>query len=194
MTSSPTKKFIFSIIFQYAWVFFGFAIRNSIPAAYHLIYPVLFIISVFISATYLHRTLKENMREKDLRGFTICLVLLVNLFLLYQISSSNREYEIRNCFAKNESSLTSIVNHYKPQKDNFFISCPEEVNAEYFAKLYGYDVVRLYTCTGYGYELIHSDSANITRPKVAPPGAKHGSPVTKWIKLKDHWYYCAFFD
>jgi len=185
----------------YSMVLWGFAIREKMSPEIHYLYPLTFILLFVIQVVVAYRLMKQSRILKSFQPLSILIFISVNIYLLYSISSVKRENEIGNYFLKNENSLNNIAEHFDSYGDD---SRTQEMKHEMkierirhesqlihrsFKQLPGMINMRLYTCAGYGYGMIYTCDAEIDQPKNLG-----GSPVTKWLKLKDHWFYYSIFD
>lgn len=170
--------------------FWGFEIREQMPHAYHYLYPVTFLVLFIVQCVFAYVLMKGSRLINGFQPLSILLFVSLDIYLLFSISSINRENEIRNYFARHETELDRIAFDYLNFcNDQELIEMKEAMNLE--RVFYREDLfqVRLYTCLGYGYGVLYSGS-----PDIESPEKLGGSPVSKWLKLKDHWYYYSIFD
>jgi hypothetical protein len=132
-------------------------------------------------------TLSWHYLAKNLLPFVfVC----VNVFALYALSSVNRETEVANYIAAHEKNYLEIIKAYDVNHNNSFIdSALNHVNV---CGLYEKDDeyhFGLYAFSGYGYRILFTE-----KPDMKKPSSIGGSPVMKWFKIKEHWYYYSYFD
>jgi hypothetical protein len=182
-------------------VIWGFAIRKQMAADIHFLYPLMFLILFVIHCVLAYRFMKRSGFIHGFQPLSILIFIVLDMYLLVSVSTIKRENEIRNYFATNEMSLYNIVDHFQSYgDDNKVNEMKREMNIERVRnddEMFGYENkspvlmtnVRLYTCVGYAYGFIYACNESIGMPKNL-----RGSPVTNWLKLKDHWYYYSIFD
>jgi hypothetical protein len=92
---------------------------------------------------------------------------------------------------RNEKELLGLVEHFQNRGgDSTLLAKTNEMNITSFALINGNYDFRLYKFLGYGYGLTYTDNLNLDATKVT----SGGSPIIKWIKVKEHWYYYSYFD
>lgn len=191
---NPTKKFslktlfIFSpLIILYIMVLFGFFIRENIPFEDHYLFPNVFL-GFFVLFLFLAPAMVRRLKMKRFSAFGF---IIVNILLLYFNSSIKRGYEASNYVEKNEKELLTLVDQFQNRGvDSTLLAKTKEMNITSFALINGNYDFRLYKYLGYGYGLTFTDSVIMGVPNLAP----NKSPIIKWIKVKDHWYYYSYFD
>jgi hypothetical protein len=193
--------FLSSSLILYCMVLWAFAIRELMPAGYHYFYPITFIFLFIIQIFVAYKLMDQIRFVKSFQPLSILLFISLNIYVLNSISSIKRESEIRNYFAKNELSLANIVDHFDSYgDDNRTQEMKDAMNLERVrlsTEMFSHDDkqisrminLRMYTCVGYAYGVLYTCDEEIERPKNLG-----GSPVTKWLKLKDHWFYYSIFD
>ena len=195
------RSLIILSIVLYGMVMWGFAIREQLSPDNHYLYPLTFIFLFIILVVVAYRLMKQSGFLKSFQPLSILLFISLNIYLLYSVSSVKREKEIRNYFARNELSLTNIVDHFDSYGDDKRTQEMKDAmklervrhSTEIFRRNKkqppGMINLRMYTCIGYAYGVLYTCDAEIDQPKNLG-----GSPVTKWLKLKDHWFYYSIFD
>lgn len=168
-------------------VLFGFFIRQNIPFEEHFMFPLLFMVFfVLFLVKVSAMTGFLKMENFFAVGFFV-----VNVLLLYFNSSIKRGYEATNYVEKNEKELLTLVDQFQNRGvDSTLLAKTKEMNITSFALINGNYDFRLYKYLGYGYGLTYTDSVIMGVPNLAP----NKSPIIKWIKVKDHWYYYSYFD
>jgi hypothetical protein len=182
-------------------VMWGFAIREQMDPANHYLYPVSFLILFIIQCILAYRLMKRSRIVHGFQPLPILAFIILDLYLLVSVSTLKRENEIRNYFAKHENALNKFVDHFQSFGDDTRIhEMKEEMKIErvrHASELLHVEDkkpvvtfnLRMYTCLGYGYGVLYACEDEIEQPKNLG-----GSPVTKWMKLKDHWFYYSIFD
>ena len=191
---NPTNKFslktlfLFSpLIILYIMVLFGFFIRENIPFEDHYLFPNVFL-GIFVLFLFLAPAMVRKLKMKRFSAFGF---IVVHTLLLYFNSSIKRGYEASNYVEKNEKELLTLVDQFQNRGvDSTLHAKTKEMNITSFALINGNYDFRLYKYLGYGYGLTYTDSVNMGAPNLAP----NKSPIIKWIKVKEHWYYYSYFD
>lgn len=183
--------YLLPLLFLYFLVFFSFNIHQLLTCNYQLLYPIAFLATYFIFLFITPTILQRTSFSSSAKPFLIFGFILANTVSLYKLSSINRESEIRNYITKNEHQLNSVLIKHQNNPDHKGIS--EIANGLNICAFFPHQnnyYFKLYTFLGYGYGIIYTDSNTLTKP-VTSPG---GSPIIKWIKLDEHWYYFSYFD
>ena len=182
-------------------VLWGFAIREQMAPNKHYLYPLTFLILFIIQCILAYRIMKRSRIIHGFQPLIILLFIILNMYVLVKVSSLKRENEIRNYFAKNEDSLYNIADHFLSYGDDSQIQEMKHAmrleRVRHTGEAFRRDKkssevmvnLRMYTCAGYGYGVIYTCEEEIDRPKNL-----EASPVTNWLKLKDHWFYYSIFD
>ncbi len=179
------------VILLILYVIFAFQIRTIFRAELIVFLDLIFI-CLFIFFAYSFRIyLRTVVSSVPMRFGIIIFTIFLMIFILYRLSSFNRREAASNYFKKHENEFNEIVNCSgsgcdKEQLKN--LSVTKDVVNIYKKK--NLHVIKLYGFIGYGYGYIYSDSLTIVQPANSPGG----SPIVKWYKVKDHWYYYSFFD
>jgi hypothetical protein len=158
---------------------------------YQILYPIAFLATYFIFLYITPTVLQRTSISSSAKPFLVIGFILANTVILYKLSSINRESEIRNYIAKNEHQLKSVLTKYQNNPDQKGIS--ETANGLNICAFFPHQnnyYFKLYTFLGYGYGIIYTDSSKLTKPLTSPGG----SPIVKWIKIDEHWYYYSYFD
>jgi hypothetical protein len=188
----PTNSLIhlLPLILLYGMVFFSFFIHQQLPCDYQFLYPIVFL-SIYIY--FLYHTPKLLSRitiPTSTKPFLIFGFILINTVSLYNLSSNNRESEIRNYIKKNEHQLRSFISNHQNHIDLGISETATSLNICAFFPHQNNYYFKLYTFLGYGYGIIYTDSNTLTKPATSPGG----SPIVKWIKIDEHWHYYSYFD
>ncbi|MBK9638149.1 MAG: hypothetical protein IPO63_10160 [Bacteroidetes bacterium] len=191
---NPTEKFslktllIFSpLLILYIMVLFGFSLRQNIPFEYHYLFPIVFLL-FFVLFLLLAPAMGRRLKMKPFYTFGF---IVVNVLVLYFNSSIKREYEVTSFVEENEKELLNFVQYFqKNGEDSTLLTNMENMSISSMEYGKGNYHFSLYYNLGYGYGLTYTDSLQLATPKVAP----NGSPIIKWIKVKEHWYYYSYFD
>lgn len=201
MNNKRLILFLLVSITIYSMVFWAFVIREHIPAKFHYLYPLIFIFLFVLHNVVANWLIKNFPLLRNIHPLGSLLFFGINIYFLLSVSSVKRENEIRNYFSRNEHSLANIVHHFDSYGDDVRMQeLKQEMKLERVFRRAEYlhndkkdflNVInmRLYTCAGYGYGVLYSCD-----PEINQPENLGGSPVTNWMKLKDHWFYYSIFD
>ena len=175
------------LIILYIMVLFGFFIRENIPFEYHFLFPVLFM--VFFVLFLVRVSAMTGFLKME--NFFAVGFFIVNVLLLYFNSSIKRGYEASNYVEKNEKELLTLVEHFQNHgEDSTLLAMRKDMNITSFDFANGNYHFSLYYDKGYAYGLTYTDSLHLATPEIA----YNRSPIIKWIKVKQHWYYYSYFD
>jgi len=201
MNKKGLLLFLLLSIILYSMVFWAFAIREQMPAEFHYFYPLIFIALFLLHNFVANRFIRSFSFLNNLHPLGSLIFFGLNIYFLLSVSSVKREIEIRNYFSRNERSLINIVDHFDSYGDDTrTLELKQQMNLDRVFRRPEYlhndrteslNVInmRLYTCAGYGYGILYSCD-----PEIHQPENLGGSPVTNWLKLKDHWFYYSIFD
>lgn len=175
----------------YAMVLFAFKLQTFIPLNFHDLYLLTFLllyIAFLFSTQAMMKCIFKTKKDTSLAGVIFVLLNTVGLFYL---SSIHRAGEINRYLADHEKGLTDLIHQMKQTGENEKTGALLQENNIYsVSPSSGNYYLTLYRCLGYGYGLTFTDSIEMKKP-VKSPG---GSPLVKWMKIKEHWYYYSFFD
>jgi hypothetical protein len=179
------------MIILYCLVLFGFYFQIQLPPNFKFFYPVSFV-TIYILFIYLTPKLIHRMKVSiTLIPFATIGFVLANSTALYFLSSIKRESEIQNYIANNQDKLKSVIYlQQNPRTEQVIDPILNELNICSFFKHTEDYYFKLYYFLGYGYGLIYTDKSEMAIPKTSPGG----SPIIKWIKIDEHWYYYSYFD
>lgn len=178
-------------LFSYIMVLFGFSIQIQLPYELKFLYPTTFI-TFYLTSTFLISKVIQKIHFSTSTKLLITISFVVaNTACLYFLSSIKRESEIQQYISKKQSNLKSIIElHLTPGSENAIAPILKELNIRKFFQHNDDSYFSLYSFLGYGYGIIYTDKNEITKPATSPGG----SPIIKWIKIDEHWYYYSYFD
>lgn len=187
------------ILFNYK-----FNLRLILPVDKHYIIHI-FIFCLLGLCTFLTISIVLKFEiKKFLKPLIIISFLTIIVLLLTFFNTSSRKTEISNYFVKNESSPQIIVDYYKihviqngEKMDNNLNELMDKLSVRGCGRNFNINNVnynkiiflKMFDFIGYGYGIAYTDENNMKSP-----GVYHMSPMVEWYKIKDNWYYFAYFD
>lgn len=192
--------FVITTVTLILMFYFKFEIRRLVSTNLHF-YTHILIFVLFSVNIYLSILIGIKLKIKNfLKPIIIIGYVIVFVYTLTHIYSSQRKVEMTNFLIKNENKLQKIVELFlnnNSYSDGLLHSLHKEVNIGSCTCNWDKNgnasknivFLPMFVFLGYGYGIAYSEKYETQKPS-----SYHMSPMRDWYRIKDNWFYYEYND